>query len=423
MLNITDLNIEQEISPFFEFTQNHFTKKVLIDLLMKPLASKEEILERQHTLRGFIKNHDILKGYSYSYLYLIEVRNFFDSFNSKEYEKEKGILQFFVSSNKKNIEKGKFAQVILFFHKIYSNYFSKLDSIDFSKEYSEVLIRIKDFLESFELEKYNSLLKKDVFSYKHILKLADIISEKQKDSSIIYFWADLFSFEAHLSISLGIQKHDFVFPEFSKEISLQNFYHPLLKNPILNNFETKSNVIILTGPNMAGKSTLLKSIALCVYLAHLGFAIPASKGKVPFYASFSIAINHNDNLESGYSHFMTELINLKLMALDGVNGKPCFGVFDELFKGTNEEDALEISIKTILGLAKFKNSLFFISTHLNKIQEINILDKDNISPYYVDCKLNGNKPNFTYKLSKGWSNLKIGKILFDNEGLNEIFHS
>ena len=149
---------------------------------------------------------------------------------------------------------------------------------------------------------------------------------------------------------------------------------------------------------MSGKSTFLKSISLCIYFGNLGLAIPASKGIIPFCSDFSIGINKRDNILSGYSHFMTEIINLKDVVQKAAEGKRCFAVFDELFSGTNVEDALEICKTTINGVSVYNNSYFFISTH---IQELRDVANNNISTFYLDCELIDHVPTFTYKLKKG----------------------
>ncbi len=216
-------------------------------------------------------------------------------------------------------------------------------------------------------------------------------------------------------------KNNFTFPELShSRLELRNFYYPLIESPVLNNLETDSNVIVITGPNMSGKSTLLKAIGLCIYLAQLGIAVPASQAIIPLYVQISISINHKDDLQNGYSHFMTEVINLKEVVKKAQSGMPCFAVFDELFSGTNEEDALEICTTTINGLSNFKNSLFLISTHIQKLKDTIKASSKSIETYHIDCKLAGNTPQFNYLLKPGWSNLKVGKILFEQEGLNQM---
>jgi DNA mismatch repair protein MutS len=141
---------------------------------------------------------------------------------------------------------------------------------------------------------------------------------------------------------------------------------------------------------------------------------------MPFFNTISAAINLTDSIVSGYSHFMSEIITLKKTLTEAQGNNKCFAVFDELFRGTNIEDALEISTVTIKGLVKFTNSLFIISTHLHQLKEIEEIKNNQITTYFIECELNDNIPSFTYKLKEGWSNLKLGRILFEREGLNKM---
>jgi DNA mismatch repair protein MutS len=174
---------------------------------------------------------------------------------------------------------------------------------------------------------------------------------------------------------------------------------------------------------MSGKSTLLKSIGLCIYLAHLGLATPTSKMECPFFDYISIAINHDDDILKGYSHFMNEIMRLKQVLIKANENKSCFAVFDELFRGTNIEDAIQISTTTISGLAKIKNSFFFISTHLHQLKEIEQVKAKQVDSYYVDCIIQNNTPIFSYRIKEGWSDLKVGQLLFEKEGLNVLLNN
>tara|TARA_B100000809_G_scaffold246438_1_gene274418 strand:- start:1157 stop:2353 length:1197 start_codon:yes stop_codon:yes gene_type:complete len=395
-----------------------FTHQKVIDILETPLASTGQIIDRQKILKGFTTNNKILKDYSYSPLYLNEVYFFLNSEKIEDLSQQKLSYKIFVTKKEKARYASKFNQLIILFNRLQSNYFSRLEIKEFTNEYEPSIKRIIDFLSNFELQKYEYLIRNGGLKDKHIISLTKKINEIKSKDTIATFWEDLFLFEAYLSISLGIIKHDFSFPEFSdKGIKLIEFYHPLIENPVKNNFETISNVIVLNGPNMSGKSTFLKSIGLCVYLGHIGLAIPASYGEIPFCNNFSIAINRRDDILNGYSHFMTEVVNLKKVVKNADIGQSCFAVFDELFSGTNVEDAFDICKTTINGLSKYTNSFFFISTH---IQELKNVSNHKISNYYIDCELTKGKPTFTYKLKKGWSEIKVGRILFDKEGLNEL---
>lgn len=418
---IQDLNLEKEILPLFNFTLNDFSKKTLLDILNNPLSTESEIIERQNILNGFLENNNILNDYSYSPLYLKEVHNFLTHFSYDKKRENSLKYHILISKKEKYQQQSKLIQLVLFFHRIHSYYFKRINTKHFPKDYKKRLQNLNNFFIGLNLDHYEFLIREQKIRDKHFKEISEIISKLKENVQVSEFWEEFFLFEAYLSVSNGIFKHKYNFPKIrTSQLSLSNFYHPALKNPIENNFDSNSNVILLTGPNMSGKSTLLKAISLCVYLGHVGFAIPALKAEIPLFHNFAIHINHRDNLLNGYSHFMTEVKNLKNIALKAANNENCFAVFDELFNGTNAEDAFDIISTTLTGLTQFNKSIFFISSHLQQLKEIDEVSNRNISSYYIDCVLKNQTPTFIYKLKKGWSNIKVGKILFEKEGLADI---
>ena len=249
------------------------------------------------------------------------------------------------SEKERHYKRGKLIILILLFNKIYSTYLSKMDTKHFPDEYVIELDRINGFFIDFDLERYESVFRaKKKIRISHIVELTKVITEKVTNGQAAAFWKRWYLFEAYLSISEGIIRHGFTFPAFDETtFSIEGLYHPLIKNPVRNDLVANRNVILLTGPNMSGKSTLLKAVSLCVYLGHTGLAVPAAKAIIPFYSSISVAINLTDSIVSGYSHFMSEIVTLKNVVSEAIKNEKCFAVFDELFRGTNIEDALEIS--------------------------------------------------------------------------------
>ncbi|MCB4809384.1 hypothetical protein LG651_14100 [Tamlana sp. 62-3] len=418
MNNIKDLNIEHEILPIFNYSLNSFSKNKILEILKNPLHSVNDIVNRQNILKGFSKNEAILKDYSYSVLYVNEVYFFLNSEKFEDLPQNKIKFKLIGSKQDKIAYRTKLNQLVLFFHRINSRYFKRLKLEAFPEDYASNIKEILAFLSHFELEKYEYIIREKRLSSNHILQLISKINNLKQQELIQPFWNAFFLFEAYLAINCGIEKNNFTYPIFSdNQIRLNEFYHPLIKNPVKNSLSTTSNVIVLNGPNMSGKSTCLKALSLCIYFGHLGFGIPAIESTIPFFNYFSIEINKKDDILNGYSHFMTEVKHLKNVVLKANNEKKCFAVFDELFSGTNVEDGFEICKATINGLSKFKNSFFFISTHIQELKQVSSNDIEN---YFIDCELIENIPTFTYKLKKGWSDVKIGKVLFEKEGLNKL---
>lgn len=422
MNNTNDLNIEEEILPLFDYTFNLYSGKAVRGLVTEPPDKMENVLTRQQILKGYIANYEIWKEYSFSRFNLSEIYGFFETFGAGNFFANNMKWKLRFSEKERSQRRGRLILLILLFSKIHTNYISKLDTKLFPPEYASELDWLNHFFEDFKLAHYEKIYQeKKTLHVSQIVELMAIITEKVTNGQAEKFWNRWFLFEAYLSISKGIAEHGFVFPSFDdSEFSIQGLYHPLLKNPVSNDITATRNVILLTGPNMSGKSTFLKSVSLCVYLGHAGLAAPATKAVIPFFDNISVAINLTDSIVSGYSHFMTEIITLKNVVEEALYGSKCFGVFDELFRGTNIEDALEISTATIKGLTKFTNSYFFISTHLHQLKAMEEINNGKVATCFIECKLKEGIPTFTYKLKEGWSDLKIGRILFEKEGLDNM---
>jgi DNA mismatch repair protein MutS len=416
---VQDLNIEEEIKPLFDFTSNNDSSNEVSDILSNTLNSKEEVLFRQQLLKGFIANWPVIKDYSFYSYNLSEIRDFLETVFIGSVSIRRLRLKFMFSEKERHQKRGKLILLIRLFYAINKNYLCKINTSVFPATYTIELEEIKKFFAAFDLDRYETAFNKNKFRIGHMVRLMIIITEKVSNGEVAAFWKRWFLFEAHLSITTGIVRNGFVFPTFDDaNFSLQGFFHPLLKHPVKNDFTSRRQVVLLTGPNMSGKSTLLKALSLCVYLAHTGLPVPASKASMPFFNMISVAINLTDSIVSGYSHFMSEIMTLKNVVAEAETDARCFAVFDELFRGTNIEDALEISTTTIKGLTRFPNSFFFISTHLHQLKDMEEIKTDKISTCFIDCILTDNIPAFTYKLKEGWSDLKLGRILFEKEGLN-----
>ena len=418
MNNLQDLRLETEILPLFDRSLNTFTKKQILEILEKPLPGKKEIRNRQLILDGLEKNEKVLSDYSYMVLALDEVHHFLSQEKIEDLSQKKLRFQVLASKREKTWYKSRFNQMVLLFHRLESRYFARLELSVFPNVYKDEIKGILHFFSLLQLDRYEPLVRENRLRDKEVIELTNRINDLKDQGEIRLFWDRLFLFEAYLSIQQSSALRKFVFPEVgTKILCLQEFYHPLLDNPVKNTLQTDKPVLVLNGPNMSGKSTFLKSVGLCVYLAHLGLPIPASKGSIPFFESFCVEINRRDDLLNGYSHFMTEVMTLKNVVKKAIDGEACFAVFDELFSGTNVEDGFEICKTTIKGLAQFKDSFFMISTH---IQELKSVGNNQIDTYFIDCELQGTQPTFTYQLKPGWSDIKVGRILFDKEGLNAL---
>jgi len=223
-----------------------------------------------------------------------------------------------------------------------------------------------------------------------------------------------------------IMKNDgFTLPEYSAELlpvfEVVDAYYPILLKPVPTsfNFNNDSSLCFITGPNMAGKSTFLKTMGLIVYLAHLGFPVPAKKVKTSVFDGLFTTINLADNLNLGYSHFYSEVHRVKEIVLKVNTAQKLFVIFDELFRGTNVKDAYDASLMIISSLAKIRNNFFFISTHILEVAE-SLENKDSIQFKCFESELVDESPVYDFKLKDGVSKERIGLTIIKRENIMGI---
>jgi DNA mismatch repair protein MutS len=235
----------------------------------------------------------------------------------------------------------------------------------------------------------------------------------------------IYKLDVYLTVAKIANERNLVFPKaLPKEehvIRIAGFYHPQLKNAVANKLtiNTDSNVVFLTGANMAGKSTFMKSLGIAMYLAHMGFPVAAKQMEFSVMDGIYTTINLPDNLGIGASHFYAEVLRIKKIAKELSTGKNIFVIFDELFRGTNVKDAYEATIAVTAAFAKKRNSVFVISTHIIEAGEV-LKEQANISFKYLPTRMNGTNPEYTYTLESGITDDRHGMIIINNEGILEL---
>jgi DNA mismatch repair ATPase MutS len=176
-------------------------------------------------------------------------------------------------------------------------------------------------------------------------------------------------------------------------------------------------MLFLTGANMAGKSTLMKSFGIAVYLAHMGFPVAAEKMTFSVRDGLYSSINVPDNLSLGHSHFYAEVLRVKKVAQEVGLGKDLVVIFDELFKGTNVKDAYDATLAVTRELAEYRNCFFIISTHIIEVGEALRVGCDNIRFAYLPTVMEGVTPRYTYVLKEGITADRHGMMIIENEGV------
>jgi len=233
----------------------------------------------------------------------------------------------------------------------------------------------------------------------------------------------IYEIDALKSVAIAAGKHGFEFPAFtgkSNHFVVRGLIHPLLGNPVSNDFSftDHGSICFLTGPNMAGKSTFLKSLGISVYLSHLGFPVPAKYMETSLFNGLLTTINLSDNINKGYSHFYNEVLRVKYVAERINESGNIFTVFDELFRGTNVKDAYDASLAVIYAFSGLKKGVFAISTHIIEIAE-KLNGNNSIFYKYFEANMIDEIPQYTYKLNDGVTNERIGMYILKKEKVLE----
>lgn len=236
----------------------------------------------------------------------------------------------------------------------------------------------------------------------------------------------IYILDAYSAVAKVATEKSFSFPEpvatASTLLQLEDVYHPLLKNAVVNSISVNrdNNVIFLTGANMAGKSTFMKTIGISLFLAHMGFPVPAKKMVFGVLDGIFSTINLPDNLGMGASHFYAEVLRVKKIAQELKASKKLLVIFDELFRGTNVKDAHEATIAIVKGFARKQNSIFIVSTHIIEAAAVLKTSCENISYVYLPTRMQDNHPVYTYRLEQGVTDDRHGMIIIKNEGILDI---
>jgi DNA mismatch repair ATPase MutS len=228
--------------------------------------------------------------------------------------------------------------------------------------------------------------------------------------------------DAYYSMATAVIDKQLNFPTFSADenpyVAADGLYHILLKTPVPYHLEMNhdNSFIFLTGANMAGKSTFIKSVGVAVYLAHIGMAVPANKMELSLFYGMVSNIQVADNIMKGESYFYNEVQRVKNTIIKINNGKKWLVLIDELFKGTNVQDAMRCSTEVIKGLLKIKNSLFILSTHLYEIGD-ELKGHEKIAFRYFETGVKDEQLSFSYQLKEGISNDRLGYLILKREGV------
>ncbi|MNJ98317.1 DNA mismatch repair protein MutS [compost metagenome] len=298
--------------------------------------------------------------------------------------------------------------------------FDKHVESHYKSEANEILLSLAD-------PAFTVVLNRSVKSKLSAVELAeyDLLFRFRSQNVVRKLLRYIFELDVYIAVAKVALERGFAFPKAlpkgEHKVHLEGLYHPQLKNPVANSIDItpESNVIFLTGANMAGKSTFMKSLSVAMYLAHMGFPVAADKMEFSVLEGMYTTINLPDDLGMGASHFYAEVLRTKKVANE-LRSKNLFVVFDELFRGTNVKDAAEATIAFTEAFARKIGSIFVISTHIIEAGEVLRARCKNINFTYLPTLMDGVKPVYTYKLERGITEDRHGMIIINNERIMEI---
>lgn len=187
-------------------------------------------------------------------------------------------------------------------------------------------------------------------------------------------------------------------PQFreGRSLSLQDVYHPLLDRAISNTIETQGSSVLLSGSNMSGKTTFIKTLGVNLVLAQtLGLCL-ARAAVVP-RARVRTLIDRQDSITSGQSYFFFEAAEvLKMLREAGSAGRPHCFVLDEVFRGTNAVERVAAGAAVLSELHRCG----FVVASTHDFELTNLLAAE-FAPYHFSEVINGKEARFDYRLRTG----------------------
>jgi DNA mismatch repair ATPase MutS len=275
---------------------------------------------------------------------------------------------------------------------------------------------------------FASLLQEKVkgkLSYEKVAAHDSLLRFRHRDS-VRRLLGRIYHLDVYISVAGVARERRFAFaealPRERQFLQIEGLYHPGVQNAVSNNLTItpESNIIFLTGANMAGKSTFMKSLGIVLFLAHMGMPVPAVSMVFSIRDAIYTTINLSDNLSMGASHFYAEVLRVKKVARELSLGKNLFVIFDELFRGTNVKDAYEATVALTSAFAGHRDSIFVISTHIIEAGDVLKERHDNIHFVFLPTRMQGNKPVYPYTLEKGITADRHGMIIINNEGILDM---
>lgn len=267
------------------------------------------------------------------------------------------------------------------------------------KEYEEKVLNAKDKIENLEYQLFKEV-SYEIKKYKNILQ----------DLAYQISYLDVVTDFAYIAI-----KNSYIQPEIhdGKDIEIIAGRHPIVeklipsgefvKNNIV--FDDKREMIILTGPNMSGKSTYMKQVALIIIMAHIGSYVPANYAKIGLVDKIFTRVGASDDLLTGQSTFMLEMSEVANIVNSATNRS--FIILDEIGRGTSTFDGISIATAITEYVHERIGAKTIFATHYHELTQLE--DKlDRAENFRIEVKENKNEIVFLREIVKGGADKSYG---------------
>ncbi|MFV0249460.1 MAG: DNA mismatch repair protein MutS [Bacilli bacterium] len=232
-------------------------------------------------------------------------------------------------------------------------------------------------------------------------KIKEYIPKLQKTAKVIS------EIDVIQSFSTVSEENNYVRPTFNDEniVKIIDNRHPVVEHVINKEyvrndiiFDENTNILLITGPNMAGKSTYMRQFAITVIMAQSGCFVPATKANLPIFDAIFTRIGASDDLVSGESTFMVEMKEANFAITNAT--KNSLILFDELGRGTATFDGMALAQAIIEYIHKSIKAKTLFSTHYHELTDLeNTLP--NLKNIHVSAKEENSNITFLHKIKNG----------------------
>ena len=260
------------------------------------------------------------------------------------------------------------------------------------KQVEEHIVNSKTKIEELELQLFQEVK----------IKIHEYIPRLQKVANTL---SDI---DVFVSLSDVAEEYGYVKPEFNDNnvIDIVDGRHPIVERNVsadsyISNdckVEKDENILLITGPNMSGKSTYMRQLALIVILAQIGSFVPASSASLPIFDKIFTRIGASDDLAGGKSTFMVEMIEAKNALVESTANSLL--IFDEIGRGTSTYDGIALAQSILEYINNTIKCKTLFSTHYHELTKLENITKG-IKNIHVSAKEDHGKLIFLYKINEG----------------------